>query len=94
MQCTWCWRWGKCTLSEGEKWDDEGGWIPPLAHVDGYAVTLLCTACVRLEEPPYWPNNRQRCTLSLEQGRLLPQHILSLGSVTKLVADFVAKNTV
>ena len=42
----------------------------PLTDIDG--VGLLCDRCFDLEEPPWWPNNRQRCAMWLHHTRLIP----------------------
>ena len=45
---------------------------------------LLCGRCLDLEEPPWWPNNRQQCAESLEFA--LPSE------VKKKIADLLAAN--
>ena len=98
LQCTWCWRWGKTNLAEGEEWDDEVSEedrprvfvVVPLEDHDGSG--LICPTCLLLDEPPWWPNNRRRCALALERGRILPMCVLSVGGMAKRVADFVVEN--
>ena len=61
LQCAWCWAWGRCCH------DDflQGAW--PLTDIDGIGV--LCDFCFELEEPPWRPNNRQRCEQYMVFGR-------------------------
>jgi len=79
LWCHWCWKSGSCQ-------DELPDGVIPLWDVDG--VGLLCDVCMQLEEPPWWPNNRQRCALQLREsiGRLLPL------SAVKKVADFLVSN--
>ena len=49
-QCKWCWRWDRCSCymyNPDDLWHDGP----------------LCNRCMELEEPPLWPNHRQRCEL-------------------------------
>ena len=86
LQCGWCWRWGKCVPAEFLNGAD------PLTNVLG--VGLKCNRCLDLEEPPWWPNNRQRCAMTLRNMRLLPA--LLRNSVNEefsvLMAAYLAEN--
>ena len=85
LQCEWCWQWGKCL------WDEYLDGAEPLWDVDG--VGLLCDRCLELEEPPWYPNNRQRCSVYLDH--MLFRYIYpdtAVPEVSKLVADHIASN--
>ena len=84
LRCTWCWRWGKCLPDEYLNGAD------PLIDID--MVGVLCERCFALEEPPWWPNNRQRYVMKLRQMRLLPLPLKDKG-VDELIANFLAANT-
>ena len=83
LQCAWCWRWGKCTSDEGLDGAE------PLWDID--CLGGLCGRCIELEEPPWWPNNRQCCAMWLVGMRLLPYRINSEG-VAVDPAKFLAEN--
>ena len=86
LYCAWCWRWGKCTA------DEYLDGAEPLWDTDWSG--LLCGWCLELEEPPWWPNNRQRYARYLQEFRLLPRALLD-GEETIVIelASFVAENT-
>ena len=83
LQCAWCWAWGRCCH------DDflQGAW--PLTDIDGIGV--LCDFCFELEEPPWRPNNRQRCEQYMVFGRVLPLHV-RIPEVARILALFLASN--
>ena len=86
LYCAWCWRWGKCLA------DELLNGAEPLTDVDG--VGTMCDRCLELEEPPWWPNNRQRYATYLQEFRLLPRALLRLGDTIIIeLASFVAENT-
>ena len=68
----------------------------PLTDVDAVGG-VLCDWCLELEEPPWWPNNRQRCAQWLCVGKVLPIRFLGKRSpdedlLIKTIADFLAVN--
>ena len=86
LYCAWCWRWGKCLA------DERLNGAEPLTDVDG--VGTMCDRCLELEEPPWWPNNRQRYATYLQEFRLLPRALLRLeATIIIKLASFVTENT-
>ena len=85
LACEWCWKWGKCLA------DEHLGGAMPLTDIDGLGV--LCYACMVLEEPPWRPNNRQRCATWLERMRLLPEALLVRSVIVVSMATYIARNT-
>ena len=59
-----------------------------LTNIDG--VGYLCDACYELEEPPWMPNARQRCVLSLHN--IMPQSLRGNYTVLANLAKFVVFN--
>ena len=86
LQCGWCWRWGKCVPAAFLNGAD------PLTNVLG--VGLKCNRCLDLEEPPWWPNNRQRCATTLHNMRLLPALLRNSldEEFSVLMAAYLVKN--
>ena len=60
-----------------------------LTDIDG--VGVLCTHCFELSEPPWRPNNRQRCAKWFTSGNALP-HALRMQTVAKVVSEYLAGN--
>ena len=54
---------------------------------EGFAPTMLCLRCIELEEPPWRPNNRQRC-----QTRLSKLFSNLDDESTRLIAEYLAAN--
>ena len=91
LRCKWCWQWGKCLH------DDFLNGALPLTDVDAVG-DVLCDWCLDLEEPPWWPNNRQRCAMWLGEGKVRPSYFIEKLSPDeevlpiKTIADFLAVN--
>ena len=71
--------------------DEYLGGAEPLTDIDG--VGLLCDRCYDLEEPPWYPNNRQRCSIWIRE--MLFRHIMAnrdLDGVAARVAVYLAEN--
>ena len=87
FQCTWCEWWGRCDLDAPDR--------DALTHSDNGIARwdeqdFSCLRCYVLDEPPWWPNNRDRCHMWIERLGLLaklPQ------SVRRDVACYLAKNS-
>ena len=62
--------------------------IPGLWDVDG--VGVLCDNCSEMSEPPWRPNNRDRCAYHLTL--CLPHALRGDEVLLKAVADFIADN--
>ena len=83
-QCKWCSRWDRCSCY---MYNPDGLW-----H-DG----PLCNRCMELEEPPWWPNHRQRCELFVWSffGRALCKGSRELPALPldmcRTIASFVSK---
>ena len=82
LQCTWCGWWGKCMSDMPDHLQ--------LTDIDSIPPMLLCNRCFDLEEPPWWPNNRQRCAASLPLALPGTDRIIEIQST---IAKFVAENT-
>ena len=83
-QCHWCWKWGMSLCDEVLPYG-----VLPLWDVDG--VGYLCDNCgFVLEEPPWYPNARQRCAQSLEH--VMPQSLRGNAEVLKIMSAFVVDN--
>ena len=72
------------------KWMDEPEGMLGLCAVPG--IGFLCGRCRTLEEPPWWPNNRNRCAGLLARGQRLPP-MLQINPVTDIIAKFLVLNT-
>ena len=72
QQCDWCNWWGKIDSVDWGLPDKfcliEGIRVHRDGHREGYR---LCLRCMDLDEPPWWPNNIQRCENKL--AHLLPK---------------------
>ena len=94
LQCDWCDWWGMlmATGATGVLGD-----LPDhmaLIEVEGPTLTLLCLRCAELKEPPWYPNNRQRCAdWLLKISRGLPNHQRAVVEVSGTIAPFLAANT-
>ena len=62
-----------------------------LCDVDGYGGPI-CERCLELDEPPWWPNNRQREALCLQRARLLPELLRVRHAIAMNIATFLAEN--
>ena len=71
--------WVQCTWCG---WWEEG---------DRGRVPFRCRWCKGFDEPPWWPNNRDRCHRSLQGLRLFPPQIPE--HVLRVVACYIACNT-
>ena len=63
----------------------------PLTDID--MVGLLCHRCEKLEEPPWWPNNRQRYAMRMRA--LWLRRVMAdreVGEVAALIAAYLAAN--
>ena len=76
-----------CPASE---WMDEPEGMFRLFDVPG--IGFLCGRCSTLEEPPWWPNNRNRCAGRLARGQRLPP-MLQISPATDIIAKFLVLNT-
>jgi len=61
-----------------------------LLDVDG--VGQFCDTCFALDEPPWYPNARQRCAQSL--GHVMPQSLRGNADVLATMSAFVVENDV
>ena len=81
FQCDWCQWWGYFSSEEmPEKYE--------LLDIDG--VGYLCLRCFQADEPPWRPNNRDRChgwMINLFANRLGGEN-----GTTRLIAEFLADN--
>ena len=84
-QCHWCGWWGYFG----------GADVPDkyvLLDVDGPSLCLLCMRCVWLDEPPWWPNNRDRCHEWLLQVFRTNRTAASVINTHREIAEYLADN--
>ena len=103
-RCHWCWKWGMCLwphpLTPAHTHDVEV-WPPvlpdgvlqltrytPSGCID--CVGYLCDTCYDLEEPPWYPNARQRCAQSSEH--IMPHSLRGNPTVLATISAFVVWN--
>ena len=92
--CRWC---GWCdSLVDGPDY------IKELMEVEDYPCLSRCDRCQQFDEPPWWPNNRQRCAKQLIH--LLPTVRTTITATdivvrtipdetVRLIAEYLAENT-
>ena len=88
LQCDWCGWWGHTD------WDEPADMA--LSDGDGDQLMVFCLRCNELEEPPWYPNNRQRCAdwfLNISRGLPNPDHQQAAAEVSRKIAEFLASNT-
>ena len=79
FQCEWCGWWGYFSHEEiPEEYE--------LLDID--MVGYLCLRCFRADEPPWHPNNRDRCQTHMDHlfGKVLNE------VATRRIAEFLADN--
>ena len=85
IMCT-RWRWAQC------KWCWR--WEYNMSIPDGFNGPL-CRRCMELEEPPWWPNHRQRCELFVwhcfGRGHIRRELPALARDMCRTIASFVSK---
>ena len=96
-QCGWCdwWVWVQEGVPEGDidpKYDFVSRIFFVGPHPRQYRLMLRCTRCADCEEPPWRPNNRDRCAehLQLWFGKWGPTKLPL--EVRRVIAEFIADN--
>ena len=89
-QCGWCWSWGICHFTCSKYVDLRDTDFLELALWEWRGFGLLCDGCSLLPEPPWRPNNRQRCQQYLRI--MLPRNLRDNTIVTRMIAVFLARN--
>ena len=94
LMCPWCGWWDSFRLDRGT--------ISIIKEHEDYPCYDRCSRCAQLDEPPWWPNNRQRYAQKLMH--LLPTVGIAITAteivertmpceVIRLIAEYLAANT-
>ena len=93
-QCRWCdwWLWAQGDIEVDPKWDFVGNFFSVGPYDNWYGLMLRCKRCADCEEPPWRPNNRDRCAdhIQLAFGKWGPTQLPLL--VRRVIAEFIADN--
>ena len=95
LMCRWCGWW--------DRFIDDIINIDLMREIENYPCHSRCSWCQHLNEPPWCPNNRQRCRnqlihlLPTVQSTITATEIVERtipGEVIRLIAEYLAKNTI
>ena len=82
----------EATVKANYRWVQESKLIAYQSD-DGYHGPVSCMRCKDLEEPPWWPNNRDRCHEMLLRNLQPPAFAeVDSTSILRLIAEYLAEN--
>ena len=95
LMCRWCGWW--------DRFIDDIIDIDLMREIENYPCHSRCSWCQHLNEPPWWPNNRERCRnqlihlLPTVQSTITATEIVERtipDEVIRIIAEYLAKNTI